>query len=310
MNLDNKKILIVGGTGSWGQALTRQILDQYNPKSINILSRCEQKQVDMERQFNNKLLKFHIGDIRDKDRLLEVMGDIDIVFHLAALKHVPICETHINETVKTNILGTQNLIDVAKYYNIKKFILISTDKAVDPINTYGLSKALAERIVINAGYICIRAGNVLGTSGSVVPLFYKLAKGGHPITVTDPYMTRFSMYLNDAINLIFKALQSAQSGEVYVMKMDSYLLKDLAELYSEKYKVPINIIGTRAGEKKHEILVSKYEFGRAEDDETFFKIKSMTSKNQSTSTQSFQSNTTNIIPKNELKQLLEEGGWL
>lgn len=212
-----KKVLIIGGTGSWGQELARQLLEKHQVEELRIFSRGEHQQVEMARKFNDDRIKFIIGDIRDKSSIYFASKGIDYIFHLAALKHVPVCENNPEETIKTNIQGTLNAVEVAIENEIKTFVLVSTDKAVDPINVYGVSKAMAEKIVVNSNlkstktkFVCIRGGNVLGTSGSVVPLFKKQIQSTNSVTVTVNEMTRYLMTLKDAISLLFNAVDNSR----------------------------------------------------------------------------------------------------
>jgi FlaA1/EpsC-like NDP-sugar epimerase len=265
---EGKKVLITGGTGSWGKELTKQLLN-YEPEEIRILSRGEFAQVTMKRMFNDKRLKFIIGNVRDFSALNYACKDVDYIFHLAALKHVPICEEQPVEAIKTNIQGTENLIRAAIENNIKKVIDVSTDKAVDPLNLYGMTKAVGERLIINANkiststkFICIRGGNVLGSNGSVVPFFIDMIKKQNKVTITDLKMTRFFITLEDAIQLLFKASERSIGGETFVIKMPSFKLTDLAEILIERYgnsETEVIEIGKRPGEKIDEVLVSKYE---------------------------------------------------
>lgn len=267
----NKTILITGGTGSWGQELTRALLSKYNTKEIRIYSRGEYKQVDMQRKFGtNQKLKFFIGDIRDKDRLNSAMKNVDLVFHLAALKHIPVCEENGWETVLTNIYGTQNIINCSLNQGVDTVIGISTDKAVEPFNLYGVTKACGEKLMIGANnfqehktkFIIIRAGNVIGTSGSVIPLFKEQIKQHNEITLTDESMTRFLMNTDEAIHLILKASQIGRGGEIFVLRMPATnnrtLIKVLIKIFGNS-KTRVKIIGRRPGEKMDEILVSKNE---------------------------------------------------
>lgn len=273
---NQSKILITGGTGSWGHELVRQILaDHPDVREIRIYSRGEHRQVEMMQEFNNNpKLKFIIGDVRDKNILGYAMHDIDIVFHLAALKHVPIAEHNTWEAVLTNIHGTQNVVEAAMANGVKKVVDVSTDKAVEPYNLYGITKAAGEKLMINANYnysynhenatsfICIRGGNVIGTNGSVIPLFKKQLKETNEITVTNPSMTRYLMSTKEAIGLIFTAVEHSVGGELFVMKMPATTLDTIAKvmirLFGNKDS-KIKIIGERAGEKQHEVLVSKNE---------------------------------------------------
>jgi FlaA1/EpsC-like NDP-sugar epimerase len=265
----NKTILITGGTGSWGNELTRQLLTK-NPKKIIIFSRGELAQVTMERKFNNNKLEFIIGDIRDQEAVDFAMSkNIDFVIHLAALKHVPICENHPEEAIKTNINGTNNLIKSAIKYEIKKFIDVSTDKAVSPINLYGYTKAIGEKLVIQANnltnktdFVCVRGGNVLGSNGSVVPFFIEQIKKYNKLTITNVEMTRFFLTLPQAISLLFQACENSIGGEVFVMNMPSFYILAIAQVLIEKYgdaETQIDIIGSREGEKLNEVLISEHE---------------------------------------------------
>ncbi len=271
--LNNSIILITGGTGSWGHELVNQILANYKPKEIRIYSRGEHKQVEMRQQFENPLLKFIIGDVRDKNILGLAMKDVDYIFHLAALKHVPVCEENCWEAVLTNIYGTQNVIECAIANNVKKVVDISTDKAVDPFNLYGITKACGERLVINANqnyisktkFICIRGGNVIGTNGSVLPLFKKQIKEKNKITITDPNMTRYLMSTAEAIGLVFQAIINAEGGEIFVMRMSSAQVDNIANVMIKLFgnsDTRKEIIGVRPGEKIDEVLVSKNESAR------------------------------------------------
>jgi len=260
-------ILITGGTGSWGQELTKQLLP-LNPKKIIIFSRGELNQVLMQRLFSDSKIQFVIGDVRDYDALNLACRGVDYMFHLAALKHVPVCEHQPHEAIKTNITGTTNVINAAINNNVKKVIDVSTDKAVDPLNLYGMTKAVGERLIIQANelmsntkFVCIRGGNVIGSNGSAIPLFVDNAKKG-AINVTSFEMTRYFMTLPQAIGLLFKASQMSVGGETFVMKMPSYYIKDVAECIMDVHGTgakQINETGIRPGEKIHETLVSRHE---------------------------------------------------
>lgn len=266
----NKTILIDGGSGSWGNELTKQLLIK-NPKKIIIFSRGEFAQVTMQRKFNNDIINYIVGDIRDADAVDRLFhnNEIDYVFHLAALKHVPICENSPQEAIKTNINGTINLINSSIKYQVKKFIDVSTDKAVSPINLYGMTKAVGEKLTIqannltnNTDFVCIRGGNVLGSNGSVVPFFIEQIKKYNKVTITDGEMTRFFLTLPEAISLLFQASENSIGGETFVMNMPSFYIKNLANIlikhYGDKNTI-IEYIGSREGEKKHEILISENE---------------------------------------------------
>lgn len=279
---NGKKILITGGTGSWGNELTRQILEK-NPKEIRILSRGEFAQVTMQRKFNDPRIKFVIGNIRDYNAMKTACKQIDYIFHLAALKHVPICEEQPLEAIKTNIEGTENLINAAIDNKVKKVIDVSTDKAVNPVNLYGMTKAIGEKLIIHANkitndtkFMCIRAGNVLGSNGSIVPYFIDMIKRYNKVPITDKRMTRFFITLNDAIALLFKAAEKSIGGETFVEKMPSYRLYDLAQALIDVYgnkDTKIVEIGIRPGEKINEVLVSKYEIENTyKYDESYYLI--------------------------------------
>lgn len=270
-------ILITGGTGSWGHELVKQLLEKYpDVHEIRIYSRGEHKQVAMRQEFgNHPKLKFIIGDVRDKNILNYAMTNVDIVFHLAALKHVPVCEENTWEAVLTNINGTQHVIEAAINNKVKKIVDVSTDKAVDPFNLYGVTKACGEKLMINANYnysfngsgykpsfICIRGGNVIGTNGSVIPLFKKQLLEKNRVTVTDMDMTRYLMSTREAISLIFTAVENSIGGELFVMKMPAATVETVAKTMIRMFgnaESTIDIIGSRPGEKKHEVLVSKNE---------------------------------------------------
>jgi len=264
---NNSTVLITGGTGSWGQTLTTKLIELYSPKKIIIFSRGELQQVLMQRKFNNPIIQYIIGDVRDYEAIKFATLGVDYVFHLAALKHVPICENQPQEAIKTNITGTTNVINAAILNKVKKVIDVSTDKAVDPINLYGMTKAVGEKAIIQANdlsshtkFVCVRGGNVMGSNGSVIPFFIEQIKSGGPITITDSNMTRFFLTLNEAIGLLFKAAEDSIGGETFVMKMPSCYIEDIASILMQKYGiVPIKDIGMRPGEKLDEVLISKNE---------------------------------------------------
>ena len=270
MNSIFGNILITGGTGSWGKTLTEKLLKNKNIKKITILSRNEHKQVEMKRIFSSEKLVFKIGDIRDKELLDNITRNIDIVFHLAALKHVPICEENSWESVKTNIVGTYNVIQACIKNNVGTMVDVSTDKAVEPHNIYGITKACAEKLVTNSmhnyatktRFVCIRGGNVVGTNGSVIPLFLEQLNKKNLITITDPSMTRYLFRTKDAIDLIFKAIDICRGGEIFVMRMKATTIQFLADSLIKlkgNDQSKQKIIGRRPGEKIHEVLVSKNE---------------------------------------------------
>lgn len=274
MSINGSRILVTGGTGSWGHELIRQILANYSPKEIRVYSRGEHRQVAMKQEFGaNPILRFIIGDVRDKNILSMAMKDVDYVFHLAALKHVPVCEENCWEAVLTNVYGTQNVIECAMENKVKKVLDISTDKAVDPFNLYGVTKAAGEKLMINANqnytsdtkFVCIRAGNVMGTDGSALPLFQKQILEAGKITVTDPAMTRYLMSTTEAIGLVFEAVEQSLGGEVFVMRMPASTVATMADvmvgLFGSASTERVTI-GARPGEKMHEVLVSKNESPR------------------------------------------------
>jgi len=266
---DNKTILVTGGTGSWGYELVKQLLT-HNPKEIRVFSRNESNQFTMKQEFDNHpKLSFIIGDIKEREALMESCQDVNYVFHLAALKHVPVCEDQPIEALKTNVHGTQNVIDAAISCNVDRVVYISTDKASNPANFYGLSKAMGERLIIHANtlntktkFVCIRGGNVLGTNGSVIHVFKKQIQEKGKIGITHPNMTRFFLTLEDAIKLVFKATFESLGGEIFVMKMPTCKIIDLANVLIEasgKETIEIETLGIRPGEKIHELLLSEYE---------------------------------------------------
>jgi len=265
---ENKRILITGGSGSWGNELTRQLLEM-DPKEIIIYSRGELAQVNMQRKFMNDKIKFVIGDVRDYETLKRSLKGVEYVFHLAALKHVPVCEYQPQEAIKTNIDGTSNLINAAIECRVKKVIDVSTDKACSPINVYGLTKAIGERLIIQANlltddtqFVCVRGGNVLGSNGSVVPFFINQIKEFNEIMITDKTMTRYFLTLSEAIKLLFQASEVGVGGETFVMNMPSFYITDLAEVLIERYgdeNTTIKEIGIREGEKIDETLITHDE---------------------------------------------------
>jgi len=266
---DGKKVLISGGTGSLGRALTKKLLDT-NVEAIRILSREEWKQIQMQSEFTDKRLRFLVGDVRDKDRLLHALEDIDIVFHTAALKHVPIAEYNPFEAVKTNINGSQNIIEACLDKNVSLALAVGTDKAVSPLNTYGATKLLMERLFISANnykgkhkinFLCVRYGNVLGSRGSLVPKMVHQILSGKKVTITDPQMTRFNITMDHALEMIFRALKNGVGGEVFVPKLKAYSVGDVKEAIMELMdaKNEVEMIPVRQGEKYHESLISKHE---------------------------------------------------
>jgi UDP-N-acetylglucosamine 4,6-dehydratase/5-epimerase len=279
---ENKILLITGGTGSFGNAVMERFLDT-DIKEIRIFSRDEKKQDDMRKHYKNEKLKFYIGDIRDLASVKNAMHDVDYIFHAAALKQVPSCEFFPLEAVKTNIIGTDNLLTAAIEYKVKKVICLSTDKAAYPINAMGISKAMMEKVFVSKSktvdpdrtLICgTRYGNVMASRGSVIPLFIDQIKSGQPLTVTDPNMTRFLMSLDEAVELVVFAFQNAEAGDIMVQKSPASTVGDLAKAIKELFNADneIKIIGTRHGEKRYETLLTKEEYVVAEDLGGFFRV--------------------------------------
>ena len=265
-----KKVLITGGTGSLGSALTQRLLTE-NVDTIRIFSRNENKQLEMDSKFHDDRLRFLLGDVRDYNRLTRACEDIDIVFHAAALKHVPIIEYNPFEAIKTNVMGSQNVIDACLEEDVEKAICIGTDKAVSPLNTYGATKLLMEKLFITASnylkkerhktkFIALRYGNVLGSSGSVIPKFINQIKNNEKITITDPNMTRFSISMDEALDFILKATEIGKGSEIFVPKLRAYSLMDVKDaLFDLLGKTDEQIVGIRPGEKLHEILINNDE---------------------------------------------------
>ena len=279
---ENKIILITGGTGSFGNAVLENLL-KTNVKEIRIFSRDEKKQEKIRISKNNERLTFYLGDIRDPDSLVDAFSEVDFIFHAAALKQVPSCEFYPIEAIKTNIIGASNVIQQAIKSRVKKVVMLSTDKAVYPINAMGMSKALMEKVMIsksrflnnNETVICAtRYGNVMGSRGSVIPLFINQLKSNLPLTLTDPKMTRFLMSLEDSVDLVFHAFINGKQGEIYVQKSPASTLQNLAMAICElfNYQQKIKRIGTRHGEKLFESLISREEMVRTEDENKYFKI--------------------------------------
>ena len=265
-----KKVLITGGTGSLGQALTERILNS-DVEQIRILSRNEFKQISMETKLPDERLRFLIGDVRDKDRLIRALDDVDIVFHAAALKHVPKVEYNPFEAIKTNVQGSQNVIDACLENDVQRAICIGTDKAVSPLNTYGATKLLMEKLFITAKrysnpkkhptkFFAVRYGNVFGSSGSVIPKFIEQINNNKKITITDPTMTRFSITMNQALDFILKATQKGHGAEVFIPKLKAYSLQQIHDILSNLTNAKDHeIIGMRTGEKQHELLINSDE---------------------------------------------------
>ena len=276
----NKTLLITGGTGSFGNAVLERFIES-DIAEIRIFSRDEKKQDDMRRKYHNSKLKFHIGDVRNKDSINNAMKGVDFVFHAAALKQVPSCEFYPMEAVRTNILGTSNVVDVAVDNGVKKVICLSTDKAVYPINAMGVSKAMMEKVFVaksrtsgDTKIIGTRYGNVMASRGSVIPLFHNQLINNKPLTITNPEMTRFMMTLENAVDLVLYAFENGKSGDIFVQKAPSSTIGQLADLMKKifKSKSKIKNIGIRHGEKMHETLLSKEERLVSEDLGNYFRI--------------------------------------
>jgi UDP-N-acetylglucosamine 4,6-dehydratase len=278
----NKVLMITGGTGSFGHTVLKRFLDT-DIREIRIFSRDEKKQEDMRIELANDKVKFYIGDVRDYDSVSQAMVGVDYIFHAAALKQVPSCEFYPMEAVKTNIVGTENVLNAAIVNNVKRVVFLSTDKAVYPIKAMGISKAMAEKVVVaksrsipESGPVvcCTRYGNVMASRGSVIPLFIKQMQANDVLTVTDPNMTRFLMSLEDSVDLVLHAFEHAQQGDIFVQKAPASTLTDLAQALKELFdsNTPVKVIGTRHGEKLYESLISREEMAKAEDMQRYYRI--------------------------------------
>jgi FlaA1/EpsC-like NDP-sugar epimerase len=323
-----KKILVTGGAGSIGSEIVRTLLKS-KPDVIRIYSRGESEQFELQHELSkHKNIRYLVGDVREKARLAKSMKGIDYVFHAAALKHVPACEYNPFEAVKTNVIGTQNLIEVAAEEGVEKVISISTDKACSPTNVMGATKLLAERLVAAANFFqcepdtifaSVRFGNVMNSRGSVIPLFCRQILSGGPVTVTDPEMTRFMMTIPQAIKLVFEATRIAFGGEIFILKMPALRLIDLAEVMVEELApmaglkpsdVPIHIIGSRPGEKKYEELLSAEEAKLAVERDDMFILSSRLREQHETDAvipsivSAYKSNIVDLMTKSEIRKLL------
>ncbi len=324
--LEDKVILLTGGTGSFGQKFTELVLKNHNPKAIRIYSRSELKQIEMETKFKDKRLRFFIGDVRDRKRLYRAMNGVDIVVHAAALKHVPVCEYNPIEAIKTNVHGAENIIDAAIDNKVEKVLAISTDKAVQPVNLYGATKLVAEKLFIqanayatqkNARFSCVRYGNVIGSSGSIIPVFMKQKENGE-LTITDERMTRFWISLEEGVNLVVNGLNKMQGGEIFIPKIPSIKITDLAQVIAPNAKK--KIIGIRAGEKLHEILITAEEARHTQEKEEGFIIEPEHAywtdgkhEKEKFLAENFCYSSDNNkwwLNKEEIKKLLEREGWM
>jgi len=323
----DKNMLVTGGTGSIGSEIVQKAL-QYEPKVVRVLSNDENALFNLERELQSyPNVRFLVGDVRDKVRLKRAVEGIDFVFHAAALKHVPLCEYNPFEAVRTNVLGTQNVIEVAMEENVEKCITISTDKAVNPVNVMGATKLLAERLTISANYYkgvrktafsCVRFGNVLDSRGSVVPLFKEQIRTGGPVTITDPDMTRFVMSISKAVALVLRAAEIAQGGEIFIFKMSALRITDLAEAMIEELaprygydakSIKLQIGGKRAGEKIYEELLTGNEAVNASETEDMFIINPATEMQGSKkiTVKEYQSDKDAVLlTKEEIKEILKE----
>lgn len=325
-----KKILVTGGTGSFGHQIVDRLMKE-NPAEIRIFSRDEKKQYDMQFEYrgNNKL-RFIVGDVRNKESLINAMRGADIVFHAAALKQVPSCEYNPFEAVKTNTSGAQNVIESALFHNVEKVIAISTDKAVEPVNVMGMTKAIQERLITSANvhrdgkrtiFACVRYGNVLGSRGSVIPVFRNQIDSGQDLTLTDKAMTRFILTLDNAIDLVFKSVEYALGGEIFVLKIPAHTVTELAEVMIEASGKKLKIIetGIRPGEKIHETLVSPTESIRTIEKENLYiilpqvEIKEIEKKYKNYHNKNlyrFSSDTAERLTKPQIKAMLKKEGWI
>jgi len=321
------RLLITGGTGSFGKALLNKHLNSKKFDEIRVFSRDEKKQDELRKSLNSKKVKFYIGDVRDISSLDSVIEGIDYIFHAAALKQVPSCEFFPLEAVKTNILGTNNVLSTAKRNNVKKVVVLSTDKAAYPINAMGMTKALMEKVMIansrdlgsSKSFFCgTRYGNVMASRGSVIPVFIEQIKANKEITITNPEMTRFMMNLDNAVDLVMHAFNNGKNGDIFVQKSPAAKIKTLAqaliELYNSSSK--IKYIGIRHGEKMYETLVTKEEMIKTEDQGNYFKISPdnrdlnynqyFSEGTTKSSNDEYNSNTTNLLSVKEMKDLLKD----
>ena len=318
-----KKILITGGTGSLGRALAKKLIE-LDADIVRIFSRNENNQTIMQSELGNDRLRYFIGDVRDLSRLIKAMEDVDIVYHAAALKHVPVVEYNPFEAIKTNILGSQNVIDACLHENVETVICVGTDKAVSPLNTYGATKLLMEKLFVTASnytnherhktkFIAIRYGNVLGSSGSVVPTLLKQIELGRNITITDPNMTRFNITMNQALDFIIRSSKKGNGGEVFIPKLKAYSLGVLKDAILEVLEkdVKTELISVRPGEKYHETLISTEEIRNTfEDKEDYVILEERLQGNikikKSTLTDKYSSDRVELLTKEELKKILIE----
>lgn len=322
MTLKNKKILITGGTGSLGHALTSRLL-KMGVETVRIYSRNESKQVQMDSEFKDSRLRFFVGDVRDLQRLTRALEDVDIVFHAAALKHVPVVEYNPFEAIKTNVLGSQNVIDASLANNIEVALCIGTDKAVSPLNTYGATKLLMEKLFVTAHnylnkqrhktkFLAVRYGNVLGSSGSIVPKIISQILTNQKITITDPTMTRFNITMNQALDFIFRVLEKGDSGEVFVPQLKAYQLSDMRDVLLDLLKSnnETQLIPVRTGEKYHESLINqdelRYTFDDGEDYVVTQKLDNLKKRGfkKAALKKKYSSDNVELYSKDELRKIL------
>lgn len=308
----DKVLLITGGTGSFGNAVLDKLLSS-DLKEIRIFSRDEKKQDDMRKKYHNNKLKFIIGDVREYESINKAMKGVDYVFHASALKQVPTCEVFPMEAVKTNIIGTNNVLESAIENKVKKVIVLSTDKAVYPINAMGISKAMAEKIAIEKGMdqqdtiICrTRYGNVMASRGSVIPLFKQQIEEGKPLTITDGEMTRYMMTLDDAVDLVLYAFENGNQGDLFVQKAPAVTINTLAEAMKEIMNSNVEIIniGVRHGEKLHETLITKEEMSNSDDLGNYYRVNINNSYTVNENVEEYSSNNTYRLDMKEMKELL------
>ena len=321
----DKILLITGGTGSFGNAVLRNFLDT-DIKEIRIFSRDELKQDDMRKKYNNEKLKFYIGDVRDVNSIEDAMKGVDFVFHAAALKQVPSCEFYPMQAVQTNVVGTENVLNVAIKNKVQKVIVLSTDKAVYPINAMGISKAMMEKVAVAKSrnlddketvICCTRYGNVMASRGSVIPLFINQIRNGEDITITDPNMTRFMMSLDDAVDLVMFAFENGKNGDIFVQKAPAATVELLAHSLKNLLNRPehtVKVIGTRHGEKLYETLLTREEMVNAEDMDKYYRIPSdsrdlnynkyFVEGEVITEAEDYHSHNTHRLSEEEMKQML------
>lgn len=314
INLQGKTVLITGGTGSFGRWITRELLG-YDLREIRICSRDEEKQLDMRRDFSEPRIKFIIANIRDYERLLEATQDVQLLFHAAALKIVPMCEQHPLEALKTNVLGTWNLKRAVIENSVEKSIFISTDKAVKPVNLYGMTKAIGEKIWINnefetkSKFAVVRYGNVIGSRGSVIPHFKQLIKEKKTLPITHPDMTRFLITLQQAIELVFHVTENMIDRSITVPKIPACKIADLAKVMAgDDY--PLEIVGIRSGEKVHECLIQEDEFRRTEETKEYYIIHPYGEYKSGRVREEFTSQNARQLSREEIAELLTKSGWL